>query len=424
MKKRIICSAFILLFCLVVGCSSQEKPLNEGVSGIQNSAPDGELNKPVGERISEFQRLAPDGTLASFVPVGAFTASDRGDIFLSENFERISQYTMDGTLVKSYENGKSAMALCLMGDDLFFYTAEGELKRLSLGDGTVKTVTGKMQAPYLYNLTTAGGKLYALMDEDDRKLIKEIDPETGSIETVEVENDSVRAVYASTDGKLYYCLDIGGECFLYSYQPENWRRTMEYNLTNQLSPGTAVNCFTYEQGLFAYASADKEIHILSLKDENSTETVLGGDVIMGRDMVCASGNLICRVYTEEKTLYSLYLGEVKFPETPREGTVSVRVFSDGLATKGIESSSGIRTKRIKGDVFTDEFLAEVMAGNPEVDIYLLPIGSLIAQRMKEQGIFEPLTSSAKSGNIRIPVFLTSQVRWRQERESSGCCQSE
>lgn len=356
------------------------------------------------ERTTEFKKFALENLLETAVP-GAFAVSDDGELFLSENWEKICRYSADGTLLATYGEAKNAKALCLMGRELFVYTYENQLLRISTDDGKMETLAEQMPFSDVQNLVAAGAYLYAhVIDGGMESGLKRISPTTGAVEDVKTAEGTMRAVYASADGCLYYCMEQQGSTFLYEYQEKKKKSTLRYDITNRLEIYSAVQTFVCEQGIFLYTTMTKDIFAFSLTEERYACIPTDGTILFGQDIVCAAGNVVYRTFADEAGeggLHTVYLGSVELKQTETaqmEGTIVVRTASTsygGLDVAKIKQVSGLQTK-VKAGAYRDgveyseRFLAELMAGNPDVDIYVIGIGETIFCR---EGMYEPLNSS-------------------------------
>lgn len=381
LKNKMMYAICSLSFLLFAGCSAKSD-----ITAMRNT---------------EFQRLFPDGEIAALSAEEAFAVAENGEFYLSEEFERLCRYSADGTLLDTYENVKNAKVLCLMGEQLFFYTYEDELKQLSLKDRKVTTLAECMLVSDVQNLVAAGENLYALVTTSEsgqiENVLKEINVRNGRQKTIETEQGEPSAVYASAEGKLYYCTKTDGGASLYLYDEKTEKSTLQYDLSGYMQEGQTVQCFVYEKGLFVCSPLTGKLTVLSLGEEKSAQVPIGGNVSLGRDMVCVAGNVISKSYVTEKaedSFYTVYLGEVvtENPVMALEGTITV--CGSGINVTAIEAASGLKTKFVSNKAgSTEEFLAELMAGNPEIDFYLLTMSSDKAWQIKEKGIYEPLNSS-------------------------------
>lgn len=343
-------------------------------------------------RTTEFAKLEMEQLLES-APSGAFAVSDDGQLFVSENWEKVSRFSPDGERLASYEEAKSAKVLCLMGQELFVYTEENQLLKISLKDGKTETLAEDLPAVQdVINLVSCGDSLYAHVRTDELdSCLKQISPKTGVAEDVELADGNLRAVYASADGHLYYCAERSGGTFLYEYKADQDESILCYDLTNRLEAYSTVLTFVCEQGVFLYTAPNQEMLAFSLSEERYASAPMDGIVMFGRDIACAAGNVIYR--TSAGTLHTLYLGDVDLKPMEKgqlDGTITL--WADGadqLNTARIREITGLQTD-LKIIEDNDAFLADLMAGNPDVDIFMVSIKD---SRFRREGLYEPLNSS-------------------------------
>lgn len=379
MKKQILLVLSALLLVLsAVGCKKGD--------GIQT------------DRTTEFQKYELEGLLEN-AETGAFTVSDNGELFLSENSEKICRYSADGTLLATYGEAKNARALCLMGQELFVYTYDNQLLRVSVKDGKTETLVEQFSSIHdIQNLVSAGEYLYAhVLESGMESCLKRISPKTGAIEDVETAEGTLRAVYGASDGHLYYITERQGGTFLYEYQKDKKTSTLKYDLTDRLEIYSTVLTFVCEQGMFLYTTMEKALFVFSLEEELYASVPTDGMVSLGTDIACGAGNVVYRSFSAETgkgSLHTVYLGDVELKPIDTEhleGTVVVCTYDNSgqLDVKKIQEASGLKTK-LKTRENNDEFLTELMAGDSDVDIYMISIGD---HTFRREGLYEPLNSS-------------------------------
>lgn len=418
MKKRILIVLSVLLGLLsAAGCRKEEVIRTE--------------------RITEFKKFGLESLLGT-VAGGAFAISDDGELFLSENWEKVSRYAADGTLLAAYEDAKNVKALCLMGQKLFACTYEDQLLRILLEDGKTEVLVEEFPFADAQNLVAAGEYLYAhVIETQVGSSVKRISPATGTVEDVEIEEGVLRAVYGASDGKLYYCTEQKGSTLLYEYQENRKTSSLVCDVTDRLESYSTVQTFLLEQGIFLYTTMEQGMFAFSLTEERYAGIPTDGTVLFGRDIACAAGNIVYRTLTDgtgEDRLHTVYLEDIELTKKEKaqlEGTVTVRTNggSGGLDIVKIQEISGLKTK-LKTGSNTDAFLVELMAGNPDIDIYIVDLNTKFCR----EGLYEPLNSSkiiqkyqkmcfpylaeameAENGDIwMLPVAVNMQSLWYVE----------
>lgn len=364
------------------------------------------------ERETKFQKMNLESLLAEVRPEGVFALAENGELYVAKKEGEICRYASDGSLLQTYAVEGYVTTLCLMGDYLFFYTYEDELWRISIEDGKSVILVEQLLLSDMQQLIAAGESLCAFANQEEngqwRTVIVQIDPVAGSTALLETPEGDLRGIYGAADGVLYYCLEKNGSTGLYSYMTEKKESELQYDLTEHLEQGQIIQCFVYEQELFAFTSSTEELTVLSLTEEKSATIPLTGNVTFGKDMICVAGNIMCCTYqpkTDSFVFEHIYLGEMelKTPKTPLKGTVALKG-TLALDTLVIEETTGLKTRIEPNAMHSEEFLLEIMAGNPEVDIYILNVSDKVALALKEKGIYVPLNDSVKINEYKEACF--------------------
>ena len=125
-------------------------------------------------------------------------------------------------------------------------------------------------------------------------------------------------------------------------------------------------------------AATQEIRRVIVVDKEGEITETAG--ISGTDVV--GGNDDGKEAVEENDL-------IPQPTKRSKRSETIGVSTDGnfpLDTEQIRHISGMKTNKIEQSFDLEALIAELMAGNPDVDIYVLPYGIPLTQRIKELGI--------------------------------------
>lgn len=382
MKKW--CQAIVLvLTCLFVG----------GCKAKESSAPN---------RMVDFEKIEWTDTVLELAPGGAFAVAENGEFYVVGNYGEICRYSADGNLLKTYEGCGDPSLFCLNGNNLFIYTYENELKCLSIESGKVTMVTEALWLTQVNNIVMAGDNLYVFGYSDETGqleiVLKKVSPKSGKVVTVETE-EGITAVYGSADGYLYYCTEASGGTYLYSYGEEKGESKKLYDLTNRPQSEYPIQAFVYEQGTIVYTTILNSLVAMSPEEDKAAVIPAKGALMCGTDLVCVKGNIVYQTFSQETMTAhreKKYLEDIAMEsmESATKEVIAVfDLYAEQLDSKRIQAASGIETKYIVGGINSDEFLAEVMAGNPEVDIYVMTLTSKQAQAMKEKGFYTPLNSS-------------------------------
>lgn len=380
MKKKFLMVVTVLFCILLAGCGKEDIFSN---------------------RSTELQKMELDYSLISRNPGAPFAISDEGDFFLVED-GRITQYSSEGEMLCAFEDTESASTLCLIGENLYFYTYEDSLKCVSLENGKTKTISEKLFLTEMKNLVAAEGFLFAEAYSEDNggeeTILIKIDSTNGRTEVIDLEG-KLCSIYGSTEGKLYYLADTAQGNMLYHYSDQDEESELICNITDRIQMDPPTGSFIYEQNEIAYVTVSDSLVFFSLEKGKVSMLPILGSLYYGKDMAYAKGNLVIQSFDRESMTAKrkqFFLGDVRLetPEDALRDTVTLCAMVDKqLNDNWVESTAGIRSKYIVTDLYSDEFLIDVMAGNPEIDIFVLDVGAHTSQAMKEKEYYEPLNSS-------------------------------
>ncbi|NLJ97426.1 MAG: carbohydrate ABC transporter substrate-binding protein [Clostridiales bacterium] len=209
-----------------------------------------------------------------------------------------------------------------------------------------------------------------------------------------------------------------------------------------------ISAFVYEKESFICSDLNNSM-IKMINPVDSSETVIDDKVLIlsGNDMTYLGGNVIYFALGADKNpneIKSVFLDKIKNDKQQENGlesddskitdkgkiivSTSQRQYIDTTSLKRI---SGIGTRIVDQNVYEEVLLTEIMAGNPDVDIYITSYGSYVASGVRDKKIYMPLNDSdiicnymdkcfdyvaeamkSQSGDIwALPISLESQVIW-------------
>ena len=385
-----------------------------------------------------------------------FTVSTDGEIYLIKTDGILSRYKNDGTLVQQYDDVGDITAMCWDNDIIYAYDAvKGQIINLDTADGEIKPISENFEVDEVLKLVKNGNYLYALAIPDAHasfkpglngymdfgEILYRIDLKNGKIQ--DLDEDNIIAIYNGKDNNLYYYAYRDDEYALYSYNS----KSKSSKLFNMNDTGY-ISAFVYEKESFICSDLNNSL-IKMINPVDSSETVIDDKVLIlsGNDMTYLGGNVIYFALGADKNpneIKSVFLDKIKNDKQQENGlesddskitdkgkiivSTSQRQYIDTTSLKRI---SGIGTRIVDQNVYEEVLLTEIMAGNPDVDIYITSYGSYVASGVRDKKIYMPLNDSdiicnymdkcfdyvaeamkSQSGDIwALPISLESQVIW-------------
>ncbi len=425
--------------------------------------------------------------------IEAFALNGDGMIFCSGADAKLYVYAKDGGGKEEIPSSSFYGNICVDGKNVYAYdydqsaivqlTDNGEVSSES-----VRVVQNSISLHTIRNMVATNGKIYVLAIpftadntetlfmfgaqefEDYGEQVYCIDAQSGEHSILDLEH--ITAEYRSEDGRLFFYGWQEDKYYLYEYDTEKEKVSQKLNFADM---GNLLNIVVEGGYLFGISSSDGLISIDLTTGEKLT-WASGVYAMFGNDLQFYQGNLFVRNMAEsQKILQVLAVDkEGKIAETVRDSNVVVADGTDGDGhntgetghdgqevsgndtapqptkrpkrneTIGVSAGgnlqfnpdriryfSGMKTKVIQQSLDQDAVIAELMAGNPDVDIYLLPHGWALTQRLKELGIYVPLNGSEtisgymgkcfgyiqdaatnENGDIwMIPIYESCQMTW-------------
>lgn len=333
-----------------------------------------------------------------------FAISEEGELFSARWDGTVVQIAADGSVKNTFSEVTAPDTLCSMGNNLYIYQSEqGELLCLNPETGKTTLVLEGLNMGTAMNLTVAGGKLYLLAAGDGmyHHFVYEIDIKRKQL--TELPFRDVSAIYGASDGTLYFCRNDEEGTVIYSYEKSTEGEVPVYDFAETLGEDV-LTAFVLEQDRLIYTTLLQNDMKMVLLQEGLQGGVKENVVISpGKNMQCVAGNIVYFSYgetIEASGMGTVYIPELKLVEEEKmpereklTGKVTIatnmRAYIDIAAIKNI---SGISAK-IEEPRDRSRYLAEIMSGNEEVDIYIFGMTEDIAQKMKNAGVYAPLNES-------------------------------
>lgn len=372
--------------------------------------------------------------------VEAFAIRENGEILLSNQEGKLAKYDSSGQLITVSIPSAFYGNLCYDGDTLYAYDYQ-QSAIVELSGDEPRIVENSIQFHTIRNMVALDGKLYVLgipftqenhekffafgrqEFEDCGEIVYCVDTESGQYSTLDLEH--ITAEYRTEDGKLYFYGWQEEKYYLYEYDTE------KYQITERLHQESMCSLLSMVvEGGYLFGMTSTGLVAIELdtgKRENLGESLYS---MFGNDLQFSKGNLFLYDMVSQSVLQAAFIeqdGQLllldreektgtnngdsaentevtrneenskptasPFPQRTETITLSLPWANNILATPDIRKISGMKSKLLISPVDNNALLAEMMAGNDEVDIYLNATSSALTQSYKEIGFYTPLNSS-------------------------------
>ena len=368
----------------------------------------------------------------------AVAISPNGKLFAVPYDGVLTQFTYDGEAVKTYPDTEAFYSLC--ADDNFVYAydiAQSRFVKMNCGDGKITPLGDTFTPEEIKNLVIAGNTLYALIiacfDDDDNKShdhshdytmnadgyidfeekLYSININNGKM--TEEKSENIISIYAGSDSILYYYAYTNNEYGLYRL------KNGKNEKVPALSEAGYTSAFVFENNQFIYQSLqDGSVKARNLSDGRETIIYTDFHLFSAYDLKFYAGNIILlRTYpilnindTIEKKLFAFNIenpfGDFGAAEYPPE-SISIYAIENQLDNRLINTlevtkRSNITAQYIKPPMYVSEQLAQLMAGDADIDIYVFQAAYPQTMPILKMGMYVPLNGSATIGNYLNNCF--------------------
>lgn len=420
---------------------------------------------------------------AIHIPEGveAFVPYVDETILCSRADEKLCLYNKNGELEEEIPSGSFYGNLCVDGDEVYAYDYRKSAVVRIAEDGDFmsgdETVQDGISFHTIRNMEALDGKIYVLaipfnadntetfFDFGDGELkdygevVYSIDIENGQYRTLGLGH--ISAEYVSEDGRLFFYGWKEEQYYLYEYDTDKEKiaKTLSFDsMKNFMS-------IVVEGGYLFGISSSEGLVAIDLKTGEKAESIQKVYALFGNDLQFYRGNVLANnlmaggiqhLFTidpqgnlaatagalgivpaeDDQGKVSGAVGEnpstqPTSPPKNRERIGLSHVINLNVLTDEIQRACGLRTKHIDQPFDLEALVTEMMAGNPDVDIYVLPYGWALTQRIRELGLYEPLNASgiisdylekcfgyiqdaatADNGDIwMMPLYESAKVTW-------------
>jgi ABC-type glycerol-3-phosphate transport system substrate-binding protein len=376
----------------------------------------------------------------------------------------LTQLSYDGEELKTYPGTEQFYGLYAHEDYIYAYDgSQHKFVRLDLESGAIVAIGDEIFPNEIKNLVVVRDTLYALLvlpcEEEDghdhghafsisedgymgfEEQLYAINIKSGK--TTNTGINHIMAIYAGTNGILYYYAYIDNDYGLYSYEKNRSKKIAEMDDTGYLF------MFVYENDQFIYlAGRDSSVYIRDMPNGQSLSVYEDFLILTGNEMKFYAGKVLLLRSQIDASAHNIVANElfVFNIENPFESQLVNNTYQpeaitfcanyDSVANQlfnipMIRNESNITATWVNAPNGFTEQLAQIMAGDPDVDIYVYGSASPQTIAMRDMGMYVPLNDSAgindyldqcfdyvseaahtKTGDIwMIPLSTYTMVLW-------------
>lgn len=385
------------------------------------------------EVVKQAEYICYDFTSISEENIEAFAIQENKKILVSTLEERIFTYDITGTKNGELELPSFYGNLCCDGEQLYAYDYN-QSAIMDLSSDEPRLIENSILFHTIRNMVAVDGKLYVLgipwneqnsdtffsfgaqQYEAFGEQLYCIDTESGQYHTIDLEH--ITAEYRSESGKLYFYGWQEEQYYLYEYDTNKGKVTRKLH---QDDMHNFLSIVVENDYLFGMDSGGGLVAV-PLSGGGMEVLAEGCYTFFGNDLQFSQGNLflydlvqkkICRMafIQEDGSIQLFYEKSEEMPddaqgaagennsavtESPkRNETIIVSRWGADLEfnTNAIKRLSGLKTRFREQPVDMEVLVTELMAGNEEVDIYILSTACAVSLNCRDYGIYTPLNDS-------------------------------
>jgi hypothetical protein len=414
--KKIIVSILLIISLLII--SSCGKSDNNGISEDWNFE-----SLRLGE-VEADEMFSLDGENVRW-----FTLSDNGDVIAVTENHSLARFNRNGDLIEKYDNAGVLSNLYYSNNKIYAYDVL--LENLIAYDLETKTQIS-ISEKFDFNIIEIKDLIalddmvlvllvpvhscddcenhfdWGRVDEngytDFGELLYKIDLSTGKVSNLEIHN--IISIYRNTMGNIFYYAYKDNNFNLYHYDIT----TGQNRIVSNMNDVGYLFAFIYEGNNFTYINSE-----LSLLNKNISEQTID---LLESNVFTASGSNVWfyaghMVYLQlsifvngsnSNDVTSIYIGYLYQTEDSivNDGgisskterlTISAWQHYPVINTSFLRSITGISGIIQNPPLDSMVFLTEIMAGNENVDIYIINSGGYVTNKLIEMGFYVPLNES-------------------------------
>lgn len=310
----------------------------------------------------------------------------------------IRKFSLSNVLKDSFEGTEGLAAPYWHEDYIYAYSPDGRLIKISEDTKDITAVSSELPVGFALDIVVAGNKVFVFINIHDgakhatQYELWQVDLENGTTQKIEIKD--VKAVYASEGGYVYATAYDDRALTNKLYAIDNG----EAALLGELDIATEIMSFVLENGRLYYPDYIDSYCVVGF-DLNALEAEVFASNVNAfafGAMRFRNGNIIY-IDSNTQTISSAYT--VREKGTVENALIINDPYKYEWSENGVfnyntlSSQSGIKCKPRNNQ--DDNVLLKIMAGDTDVDIYIL--GYSTVQKLIEKGIYTPIDSDVIRG---------------------------
>jgi len=448
--------SLVITLGLLPGCGIKAPPPSDGQIEEDKTPPpsDGQIEEDKTPPHSDGQ-TEEAVFRSSLADIASFAISPNAELFAVTMENGLARYSQDGGLLEEYPGTEQMRGLFYTNGFIYGYHASThDILEFDVNNKKIRVVYAGLQAADIRSLAVSGGYivLIAVPSYDSPQFEAESDGYRDLNEkliTIAIKDGDYAeamgirrpiALYQSGDGNLYVYARPDRQYVLFSLDLQNGK-TGQAALLDDVG---YTFMFAYEDGVFFYLSRIGNVSAKRMSD-GFIYVAAGVSPLLTGGGFTRYGNLILFI---EQRAPGLQDGggqsHDNAPAAPITALRSIRLDRDlafllstgepGDISEPVDIRGNIIVSAFYYDMLFEleflgdrsgvaafyteqpglwpeyqEFLTSIMAGNDNIDIYILPLNNSISRAMLEQGYYAPLTGSAP-----IQAFFDKCFDWVRE----------
>lgn len=305
----------------------------------------------------------------------------------------IRKFSLSNVLKDSYEGTEGFVAPCWYEEHIYAYSPDGSLVKISEDAKDMTTVSSELPVGFALDIVVADNKaflfinIYNEANHGTQYELWQVNLEDGITHKIEIKD--VKAVYASEGGCVYATAYDDRTLTNKLYAIDNG----EAVLLGELDIATEIMSFILENGRLYYPDYIDSYCIVefNLNTLGTEVFVSNANAFAFGAMRFKNGNIIY-IDSNTQTISSAYT--VHENEPVENALIINDPYKYEWSENGVfnyntlSSRSGIKCKPRNNQ--DDNVLLKIMAGDTDVDIYIL--GYSTVQKLIEKGIYTPIDS--------------------------------